>query len=112
VSPSRTPRSGHRASLPSSGRSVAHQTTIVNTSVPLGIGIGDNKYPRRQSFWITLHHQLRDHEARLVTLLKAARAEAALEDSVSIIRCFDVVAWLVGKRTWTRTAPSATPAAR
>lgn len=57
------------------------------------------KHPRGQNFWITLHYQLRAREARLVTLLEAARAEAGLEDSVSIIRCFDVVAWLVGKRT-------------
>lgn len=61
------------------------------------------KHPRLQSFWITLHHELRAHDARLISLLEAARAKAELGDSVSIIRCFDVVVWLVGKRTWTAT---------
>lgn len=61
------------------------------------------KHPRRESFWTALHHQLRADDSRLVTLLNAARAEAGLADGVSIIRCFDVVVWLVGRATATPT---------
>lgn len=66
-----------------------------------GVVIETLKHPRGQSFWLTLHHELRAHDARLVTLLEAARNKAEVGDRVSIIRCFDVVAWLAGKRTWT-----------
>ncbi len=61
------------------------------------------KHPCRASFWTTLHHHLRADDSRLVTLLDAARAEAKLEHAVSIVRCFDVVAWSVGRKTWTPT---------
>lgn len=60
-------------------------------------------HPPRASFWTMLNHQLRVDDSRLVTLLEAARAEAGLEDSVSVIRCFDVVVWLVGRATGTST---------
>jgi hypothetical protein len=62
------------------------------------------KHPRQESFWTMLNRQLQEEDSRLVTLLEAARAEAGLEDRVSIIRCFDVVVWMVGRANATPTA--------
>ncbi|MFD3702143.1 DUF6308 family protein [Nocardia sp. NPDC058658] len=52
----------------------------------------------RQSYWMTLRSVLRDDERALVDILAAARSEAELGDDISLIRCFDVVVWMVGRR--------------
>ncbi|WP_410876188.1 DUF6308 family protein [Nocardia sp. A7] len=52
----------------------------------------------RQSYWITLHSILRGDERALVDILAAARSDAEMGDDISLIRCFDVVVWMVGRR--------------
>ncbi|MFI7528642.1 DUF6308 family protein [Nocardia salmonicida] len=55
-------------------------------------------HPDRHSYWMTLRSALRDDERALVEILAAARTDAGLSEDISLIRCFDVVVWMVGRR--------------
>lgn len=55
------------------------------------------KHPARGDFWLTLRESLND-EGRLYKHLLHIRDKAGIEEGVSIIRCFDVVVWRIGKR--------------
>ncbi|WKG12436.1 DUF6308 family protein [Nocardia sp. PE-7] len=55
-------------------------------------------HPDRHSYWMTLRSALRDDERALVEILAAARIDAGLGEDISLIRCFDVVVWMVGRR--------------
>jgi hypothetical protein len=55
-------------------------------------------HPRSVSFWRTLREHLNAHDGRLHTHLLAAREAAGLGEHISVIRCFDVVVWMIGKR--------------
>jgi hypothetical protein len=56
------------------------------------------QHPRKGSFWLTLRAELNADGGRLRDHLLAVRKEAGLKASVSVIRCFDVVVWMIGKR--------------
>lgn len=47
---------------------------------------------------MTLRTVLRDDERALVEILAATRTDAGLGEDISLIRCFDVVMWKVGRR--------------
>jgi hypothetical protein len=55
------------------------------------------KHPAKASFWLTLCAQLNADGGRLNDHLLAVREEAGFS-SISVIRCFDVVVWMIGKR--------------
>lgn len=55
-------------------------------------------HPARASFWLTLRAQLNSDGGRLHDQLAQIRTNAGLADRISVIRCFDVVVWMVGKR--------------
>ena len=55
-------------------------------------------HARRQNFWVTLRQQLQEDDGRVRSLLLAARDEAELGEAISVIRCFDVIVWMIGKR--------------
>ncbi|MFD4443731.1 DUF6308 family protein [Nocardia sp. NPDC058519] len=55
-------------------------------------------HPDRQSYWMALRSALREDERALVEILAAARTDAGLGEDISLIRCFDVVVWMVGRR--------------
>ena len=55
-------------------------------------------HPAKASFWLTLREHLNVDGGRLYDHLVAAHGEADLDARVSVIRCFDVVVWMIGKR--------------
>ena len=56
------------------------------------------KHPSRGDFWLTLRKSLKADEGRLYQHLLRVRDKAGVGEAVSIIRCFDVVVWRIGKR--------------
>ena len=54
-------------------------------------------HPAKASFWLTLRAHLTADDGRLADRLVAIRDQAGLSD-VSVIRCFDVIVWMIGKR--------------
>lgn len=55
-------------------------------------------HPAKASFWLTLRAQLNADGGRLHDRLLEIRQDAGLGDQISVIRCFDVVVWMIGKR--------------
>jgi hypothetical protein len=56
------------------------------------------RHPRSASFWFTLRECLNADGGRLHEHLLSVRDAAGIGDRVSVIRCFDVVVWMIGKR--------------
>jgi len=54
-------------------------------------------HPAKANFWLTLRAQLNVDGGRLHDHLLAVREEAGVRH-ISVIRCFDVVVWMTGKR--------------
>lgn len=54
-------------------------------------------HPAKASFWLTLRAHLTADDGRLADRLVAIRDQAGLSD-ISMIRCFDVIVWMIGKR--------------
>lgn len=54
------------------------------------------RHPLRASYWLTLRAQLNLDDGRLYRDLLAIRKQAGLGDEISVIRCFDVVVWMIG----------------
>ena len=55
------------------------------------------RHPKKANFWLTLRGHLTADEGRLADRLAAARDEAGVS-GISVIRCFDVIVWMIGKR--------------
>lgn len=55
------------------------------------------KHPAKASFWQTLRAELNAEHGRLYEHLVKIRDEAGLGEGISVIRCFDVVVWMIGK---------------
>ncbi len=54
-------------------------------------------HPAKASFWLTLRAHLAADDGRLTEQLIAIRDQAGLPN-ISVIRCFDVLVWMIGKR--------------
>lgn len=54
-------------------------------------------HPAKASFWLTLRAHLAADDGRLADRLIAIRDQAGLPN-ISVIRCFDVLVWMIGKR--------------
>lgn len=50
------------------------------------------------SFWRPLHEDLRADDRRLHRHLRSIRAQAGLPPTLSVLRVFDVITWMTGKR--------------
>jgi len=66
---------------------------VIDTVVKKVLG-----HPAKANFWLTLREQLNADDGRLYKHLVDVRQEAGIGDHVSVIRCFDVVVWMIGKR--------------
>jgi Family of unknown function (DUF6308) len=56
---------------------------------------------RHGDFYATLRSHLRDNNQALSTHLREVRDKARIGDDISIIRCFDVLAWMIGSGRYT-----------
>lgn len=54
-------------------------------------------HPRGASYWQTLHSELNADGGHLYEQLVSIREQAGVGERISIIRCFDVVVWMIGK---------------
>ena len=54
-------------------------------------------HPRRGDFYRTLRHHLAVDEQALHHHLEDVRDRAEIGSDISVIRCFDVIAWLTGR---------------
>jgi len=66
---------------------------VIDTVVKKVLG-----HPAKASFWLTLRAQLNADDGRLYEHLLKIRSEARVGECISVIRCFDVVVWMIGKR--------------
>lgn len=66
---------------------------VIDTVVKKVLG-----HPARANFWLTLRAQLNADGGRLNEHLLEVREAAQLGEGISLIRCFDVVVWMIGKR--------------
>lgn len=71
-----------------------HLLPVIDTVVRDTLG-----HASRADFWITLRQYLQADEKSLADALDTARSDAGLENAVSVIRCFDVIVWMIGKRS-------------
>jgi hypothetical protein len=54
-------------------------------------------HPRRGDFYRTLRHHLAADGHALHRHLEVVRERADIGSDISVIRCFDVIVWLVGR---------------
>jgi hypothetical protein len=66
---------------------------VIDTVVKKVLG-----HPSSASFWLTLRAELNNNDGRLYEHLVKIRKEAQVGESISVIRCFDVVVWMIGKK--------------
>jgi len=55
-------------------------------------------HPAKASFWLTLREHLNADDGRLYEHLVDIRKESGVGERISVIRCFDVIIWMIGKR--------------